>query len=210
VLVSITDTGVGMDERTRTRIFEPFFTTKEMGRGAGLGLASAYGIVQNHGGRITVYSEPGAGTTFNVYLPASDKRPVPEPVPALEPRGGRETVLLVDDEELIADVGRQMLESLGYAALVAVNGLDAISLYQSRQADVALVVLDMVMPDMGGGETFDRLKAINPEVKVLLSSGYSLNGQAAKIMDRGCQGFIQKPYNLNELSRRIREILDRP
>ncbi len=209
VKVSITDTGVGMDEATRQRIFDPFFTTKEMGRGTGLGLASAYGIIKNHHGFINVYSEKGEGTTFNIYLPPSEKEVVTEENLPEKMLRGTETILLVDDEEMIIEVGRGIIERLGYKVLTAKSGKEAISIYEKNRGQIDMVVLDMIMPDMGGGETYDRLKEINPNVKVLLSSGYSINGQATEILDRGCNGFIQKPFNLVELSKKIRNILDK-
>jgi two-component system, cell cycle sensor histidine kinase and response regulator CckA len=210
IKISVTDTGVGMDEQTKQRLFDPFFTTKGMGRGTGLGLSSAYGIVKNHDGMITVYSEKGHGSTFNLYLPASDKAVWEEKEPPGELTNGEGTILLVDDEELILEVGRPLLERLGYEVLVARSGKEAIAMYQENRDMIRLVIMDMVMPQMGGGETFDQLKAINPQVKVLLSSGYSINGQAQEILGRGCKGFIQKPFNLRELSQRLGEMLGGP
>jgi PAS domain S-box-containing protein len=210
VKVTVTDTGVGIDKKDLARVFEPFFTTKEMGRGTGLGLASVYGIIKSHGGHINVYSEKDQGTTFNFYLPASSLEVASEakPVaPAL--RKGRETVLLIDDEEMIIDVGCGLLSELGYTVIPARSGQEALDIYRQRQAEIDIVVMDMIMPGMGGGETFDRLKQINPHIKVLLSSGYSINGQASQIMDRGCNGFIQKPFNIKQLSAKLREILDK-
>ncbi len=205
--ISVTDTGMGMDEQTKQRLFDPFFTTKGMGRGTGLGLASAYGIIKNHGGIITVYSEKGHGSTFNIYLPASDKRVVQEKEAPADLVKGEGTILLVDDEEMILEVGKPMLERLGYGVLAAESGKEAIAVYQKNVDLIRGVILDMIMPEMSGGETFDRLKAINPEVKVLLSSGYSINGRAQEILNRGCHGFIQKPFNLGDLSQRIGEML---
>jgi CheY-like chemotaxis protein len=208
VKVSVTDQGAGMDEATRQRIFEPFFTTKEMGRGTGLGLASAYGIIKNHGGVINVYSERGQGTTFNLYLPVSDKEVALEKSVAREILKGSETILLIDDQEPVIQVGESMLKALGYKVLSAGNGEAAVALYEKKGKKIDLVILDMIMPGMGGSEVFDALKAINPAVKVILSSGYSLNGQATNILSRGCNGFIQKPFSLVDLSRKIRETLD--
>jgi len=208
VKISVSDTGVGMDEATIQRIFEPFFTTKEMGRGTGLGLASAYGIVKNHGGIINVYSEKGEGTTFNIYLPASEKEVIEERKLPEELVKGEETVLLVDDEDIIIDVGSKMLERLGYKILLARNGKEAAELYWKNKEKIDLVILDMIMPGMSGGETYNHLVRINPNVKVLLSSGYSINEQATEILERGCSGFIQKPFNLETLSQKMREILD--
>jgi len=208
VKISITDTGVGMDEATQQRIFEPFFTTKEMGRGTGLGLASVYGIIKNHGGLINVYSEKGGGTTFTIYLPASKKKAAKEEDLHEEIFKGKETVLLVDDEDMIIDVGQEILKTLGYKALIARSGKRAIELYKKKQDKIDVVILDMIMPEMGGGVTYDRMREINPDVKVLLSSGYSINGQASEILTRGCNGFIQKPFNMKELSQELRKILD--
>ena len=208
VKISITDTGVGMDETTQRRIFEPFFTTKEMGRGTGLGLASVYGIVKNHKGFVSVYSEKGEGSTFNIYLPASQKRIIKERKLNKEILMGTEVILLIDDEDMIIDVGEQVLERMGYTVLVARSGKEAIETYKRSMDKIDMVILDMIMPDMGGGEAYDRLKEINPDIKVLLSSGYSINGQATEILGRGCNGFIQKPFSIKDLSQKLREILD--
>ncbi|UCF90318.1 MAG: PAS domain S-box protein [Desulfobacterales bacterium] len=207
VKISITDTGVGMDEHTLKRMFDPFFTTKAKERGTGLGLASAYGIIQNHDGFITAYSVKGRGTTLNLFLPASEKAAIDERRPEPEIVRGTETVLLVDDEEMIIKVGVQLLRKMGYEVLVAGDGKKAIEIYSQNKAKIAIIILDMIMPEMGGGEVYDRVRQINPEAKVLLSSGYSLNGQAAEILKRGCTGFIQKPFSLVELSGKLREIL---
>jgi signal transduction histidine kinase/CheY-like chemotaxis protein len=207
VKISVKDTGVGMDEDTIKRIFDPFFTTKDRARGTGLGLASAYGIIKNHGGIINAHSMIGQGSTFDVYLPASTRKIVQKGELNREILEGSETVLLIDDEEIIIDIGEQILERLGYRALTARSGKEAIEIYRANKSKINIVILDMIMPDMGGGETYDRLKKINSEIKVLLSSGYSINGQASEIMNRGCDGFIQKPFNVEQLSMKIRGIL---
>jgi len=197
-----------MDAAVQARIFEPFFTTKPAGQATGLGLSSAFGIIKNHRGFITVQSQAGRGSIFRVYLPAVDKaarRPVPAARKATDQTP--HTILLVEDEEMVADIGRQMLERLGYRALVARSGAEALALYEQRQAEIDLVILDMIMPGMGGGAVFDRLRSINPQAMVLLSSGYSLNGQALDILNRGCRGFIQKPFSIGQLEQKIREIL---
>jgi two-component system, cell cycle sensor histidine kinase and response regulator CckA len=206
--ISVTDTGMGMDESTRQRVFDPFFTTKEKSRGTGLGLASAYGIIKNHSGIISVYSEVGQGTTFNIYLPLSGEdvyreRPMDDRL-----MGGAETILLIDDEKIIIDVGRTMLEKLGYRVIVANGGEQAIDIVQQMDEAISLIILDMMMPGMDGGKTFDRIREIEPTIPVLLSSGYSLNGKATGIIQRGCNGFIQKPFNLSELSQKIRRIIE--
>ena len=210
VRVSIRDTGVGMDEKTLDRVFEPFFTTKEMGRGAGLGLASAYGIIKSHGGFITVASKVGEGTTFDIFLPASREKAAPVTERLEAAVQGKETILLIDDEEVIIEVSSEILEMLGYRVWTVRTGQEAITLYKSRKNEIDLVILDMIMPGMSGGDTFDRLKAINPGVKVILSTGYSLTGQAREIMARGCRGFIQKPYKIETLSQKVREALAAP
>jgi PAS domain S-box-containing protein len=208
VKFSVTDNGIGMDKNIQKRIFEPFFTTKDVGKGSGLGLASAYGIIKNHGGLINCYSEPGHGTTFNIYLPAYEKAVTEEKEPIEVALKGSGTVLLVDDEELVVKIGKRMLEGLGYKVVPAKSGDEALKIYSHRPDGIDLVILDLIMPHMHGGEVFDRMKEINPRARVLLSSGYSLSGQAEKIMKRGCDGFIQKPFNTVQLSRKVREILE--
>ena len=208
VHISVTDTGSGMDEETAKRVFEPFFTTKELSRGTGLGLASAYGIIVNHDGIIDVSSRKGAGTTFNIYLPAS-KKAVPEERPKTsELVQGTGTVLLVDDEDLILDIGKEILERLGYRVITAKGGHEAARVFKENRSLIDLVILDMIMPDLSGGETYDALKEIDPGVKVLLSSGYSLESRAKDILERGCNGFIQKPFDLKALSVKIHEIIE--
>jgi two-component system cell cycle sensor histidine kinase/response regulator CckA len=208
VRISVEDSGVGMDETTQRRIFEPFFTTKEMGRGTGLGLASTYGIIKNHGGFIDVVSKKGKGTTFNIYLPASDKEIPKKRERPSEILRGTESVLLVDDEEMIIEVGQEILREMGYKVFSARTGQEAVELYAKNKGQIDMVILDMIMPGMGGGETFDRIKEMHPEAKVLLSSGYSVEGQASEILARGCNGFIQKPFSVKKLSQTIREVLD--
>ena len=208
VKISVGDSGVGMDNETLERIFEPFFTTKEVSRGTGLGLASAYGIIKNHSGMIDVTSQKGDGTTFTIYLPKSNKDFFEERPAVGKTIEGRETILLVDDEEMITDIGGKMLKKLGYRVVLAESGRKAMKIFEKLHSRIDLVILDMIMPDMGGSETFDQLKTISPDMKVLLSSGYSLDGQASQIMKRGCNGFIQKPFNLTHFSQKVREILD--
>lgn len=210
VKISIIDTGEGMEEQVVERIFEPFYTTKEMGRGTGLGLAMVYGIVKSHGGNIFATSQKREGSTFSIYLPASDKKMAPEARHMEKPVRGKETILLVDDEEVILRVTREMLKSLGYLVMSANNGREALSLFKENHQNIDLIILDMIMPDLKGSQTYDGFKEVCPDVKVLLSSGYSIDGQPTLLIERGCKAFIQKPYTVSELSQKVREVLDRP
>ena len=210
ILLKVKDTGTGMDQKIMDRIFEPFFTTKDLGRGSGLGLASVYGIIKGHGGYIDVESKKGQGVTFNIYLPASEKSIQKTSEISERIMEGNETILLVDDEALVVDVGVQLLEKLGYTVFEAQSGREAIRIFTERNRTIDMVILDMVMPGMGGGEVYDQIKRLDPKVKVLLSSGYSIDGQATEILNRGCEGFIQKPFNIKDLSKKIREVLNRP
>ena len=209
VLLQVTDNGTGMDEKTMERIFEPFFTTKEMGGGSGLGLASVYGIIKGHGGYIEVDSEKGLGTTFSIYLPASDQSVQKPSEPYEQVIKGDKTVLLVDDEEIVIDVAVELLKKLGYNVIEAGSGKEAIQLFGEWCDKIDMVILDIIMPDIGGGEVYDRIKEIDPQVKVLLSSGYSIDGQATDILERGCNSFIQKPFSMAVLSKKIREVLNK-
>jgi PAS domain S-box-containing protein len=209
VRLTITDTGIGMDVETRERIFEPFFTTKEGTEASGLGLASAYGIIEGHGGYIDVDSVAGRGTTFSLYLRASEKE-IEKPVTSTDQIiRGSGTVLLVDDEPMVLEVGTKLLEKLGFGVIQAKGGREAIEIYEKHQDGIDLIVLDMIMPDVGGGETFDRMKQINPRAKVILSTGYTKDGRAAEIMARGCDAFLQKPFTIRDLSARISEVFGR-
>ncbi|MGD9285338.1 MAG: response regulator, partial [Desulfobacterales bacterium] len=204
---TISDTGIGMDRATLEHIFDPFFTTKEMGRGTGLGLASVYGIIKGHDGYIDVESEKNQGTTFTIYLPATQKT-IEEPAEtASELIRGSGTLLVVDDEDLVLDVAANMLEKLGYTVLKAQNGAEAIDIFKAHKDAIKIVVLDIIMPDLGGSDVYDIIKKINPDVKVLLSSGYSVDGQAIELLERGCDGFMQKPFTMEELSGKIEQIL---
>ncbi|NOQ96001.1 MAG: PAS domain S-box protein [Desulfobacterales bacterium] len=209
VLLTVRDTGTGMDKRTTERVFDPFFSTKGLGKGTGLGLASVYGIIKAHGGYIDVESKKGSGTTFKIYLPGAEKKVEMVAKSAQQIIKGNETVLLVDDEPMVLEVGINMLKKLGYTVLEAKGGREAVKVYKANKYKIDLVILDMIMPDRGGGETYDQMKEIDPTVTVLLSSGYSIDGQATEILERGCNGFIQKPFTIKELSGRIREILEK-
>jgi two-component system, cell cycle sensor histidine kinase and response regulator CckA len=208
IKIAVADTGIGMDEATQRRIFEPFFTTKEMGLGTGLGLASAYGIIKNHGGSISVQSQPGKGASFIIYLPASIGSLEEEEAGSAQIMTGTGTILIIDDQDIVLDVGQEILKTIGYQALAAHGGEEALKIYREKMNEIDLVILDMIMPSMSGEETYSHLKAMNPKVKVILSSGYSINDQASRIMDNGCNGFIQKPFDAQDLSKKVREVLE--
>ena len=207
VRVSVADTGFGINPSILRKIFDPFFTTKGIGTGTGLGLASAYGIIKNHHGAIDVDSQVGKGSVFYFYLPASEKAVRTTRAESEQLARGSESILLVDDESMVLDVGQQLLKALGYHVTTASSGQAAIEIYDQLKDSIDLVILDMIMPQMGGSDTFDQLKRINPDVRVLLSSGYSIDGQASSILNRGCNGFIQKPFTVTVLAKRIREVL---
>ena len=209
VHLQVRDTGMGIDEKNRERIFDPFFTTKAMGRGTGLGLASVYGIVKAHDGFIDVDSKIDRGTTFNIYLPGSDKQPLHQETSQPDVITCQGKAMLVDDEEIAVDVGAEMLQKAGFSVVSAMSGKEAIELYREKRDEIDLVILDMIMPDIGGGEVFDEIRAMNPQAKVLLSSGYSIDGKATEILQRGCNGFIQKPFGLEQLMKKISEIIEK-
>ena len=203
VKLVVKDTGIGMDAATRARIFEPFFTTKRPGLGTGLGLASVYGIVRSHAGFMTVESEVGIGTTFSVFLPATDLPTMEDETPPAAIMHGSGTVLVVDDEQYVLKVLTGLLESIGYDVLTASSGREAVEIVRKRGLGLKVVILDMVMPDMSGGQTYDSLRKVAPGLKVLLSSGYGIEVQAKEMLARGCEGFIQKPYDVATLSAKL-------
>jgi nitrogen-specific signal transduction histidine kinase/CheY-like chemotaxis protein len=207
VKVVVTDTGGGMDAATQTRIFEPFFTTKGRGIGAGLGLAAVYGIVRSHRGFICVDSALGSGTTLTVFLPLTEQPPEAESVSPEEVRPGEGTILVVDDDEVLVKLCARMLNRIGYNVMTASSGVRAIELMRQHKDQISLVILDIIMPEMSGSQVYDALKEIAPATKVLLASGYSVEGQAQELLARGCNGFIQKPFSVADLSVKLRELL---
>jgi PAS domain S-box-containing protein len=210
VQLTVSDTGHGMDKETLEHIFEPFYTTKETGKGTGLGLATVYGIVKSHKGHIVCYSELGVGTTFKIYLPAmeSTEGTARAEEQIMEPQGGSETVLFVDDDKPIRILGTEILENFGYTVLTATDGESALDLYREKQEKIDLVILDLIMPGMGGKRCMVELLKINPEARVAIASGYSPDGPTKEILKNGAKGFINKPYDLRQILKVVREVLD--
>lgn len=206
VQISVSDTGVGMDKDTQEHIFDPFFTTKE--KGTGLGLSLVYGIIKKHGGFIQVYSEPGKGSEFRLFLPACTAgEACSEVQKGSEFRRGTATVLVVDDEPMIRDIVKEILERQGYSVLTAADGAEAVTIYQQNAGRIGLVLLDMVMPQMNGREVFQRLRRINPGVRVIVSSGYSHDRDADHLLEQGAVGFVQKPYRRSDLLRAVEDAI---
>ncbi|MBI5251012.1 MAG: PAS domain S-box protein [Desulfomonile tiedjei] len=209
VLLSVSDTGHGMDKETVERIFEPFYTTKETGKGTGLGLAMVYGIVKQHAGHVTCYSEPGVGTTFRIYLSAvstESKSQLPQEKQKLLP--GTETILLVDDEVSIIEFGKRILERSGYTVITANNGKTALEKYKKEKDHISLVILDLIMPEMGGKQCLEELLKLNKTARVLIASGYSMESQIKETAEAGGRGFVSKPYNVREMLQAVRDVLD--
>jgi len=206
--IAVTDSGIGMDESTQRRIFDPFFTTKEHGRGTGLGLASAYGIIGNHSGIITVDSKLGEGTTFTIYLPISGQAPARRIPADAAIRQGAGTILLIDDEEMIRQVGTALLESLGYRTFAVGSGELALQCLAERGGQIDLVLLDLIMPGMDGAAVYDEIHLRYPLLPVVLSSGYALDDVAEAVLAKGCRAFIQKPFSLAVLSQQLRAVLE--
>src|SRR6266852_6381330 len=209
VLLSVSDTGIGMDPATIERIFEPFFTTKEVGKGTGLGLATVFGIVKQHGGFINVYSEPGKGTTFRVYLPSDNGVAEPLRSEGLErPQKGTETVLLAEDHEGLRELGQETLEALGYHVILATNGSEAVALFKSNAPRIDVVVVDVVMPGMSGPDAYAEMCTIRPGLAVVFATGYT--AEAASLTSLVAKGasVLQKPYTATSLSKAIRHVLE--
>ena len=208
-VISIQDTGIGMDEPTMERIFQPFFTTKDVGAGVGMSLASAYGILRNHGGLITVQSKLGQGSSFSLYLPCGEDV-LDGGIDVLEvAESGKGTVLLVDDDAMILEIGSKLLERLGYQVITAASGPQAIQFYQAHVSEIDLVILDIAMPEMDGEATYEELKRIDPDIRVIVASGYPIDGKAASILKKGGKDFIQKPFSPKVLAEKIDKALGR-
>ncbi|MHB8202151.1 MAG: PAS domain S-box protein [Desulfomonilaceae bacterium] len=209
VLLTVSDTGQGMDKKTLSHIFEPFFSTKEVGKGTGLGLATVYGIVKQHDGHIICYSEPGHGTTFKIYLPAiRTEQDLEATTFEMAIPGGTETILLVDDEESIRELGAELLNSFGYKVMTAGNGKEALETYRVEKDRIALILLDLIMPEMDGKKCLEEILQVDSNAKVIIASGYSEHGPAKGIMAAGAKGFIDKPFDMRELLEKIRKTID--
>jgi len=207
-VIKVSDTGTGMPPEVTERIFEPFFTTKPRDKGTGLGLAITYGIVKNHGGFIEVASEVGVGTSFSVYLPVDESETAETQLKEDEHLFQRTgTIMVVDDEKPALSVAERILRKFGFDVVAASNGPDAVKAFKRLKTQIDLVVLDIIMPGMDGADVFRELKALNPDVKVILASGYSVNGQAGAIMKEGAVGFVQKPFTISELGAAINHAL---
>ena len=210
VLLTISDTGHGMDKETLEHIFDPFYTTKETGKGTGLGLAMVYGIVKSHNGYIMCYSEPGEGTAFKIYMPAIEQEAELEELKEEKmPNGGTETILLVDDEENIRELGENTITKFGYKVITAPDGESALELYREKKNKIDLIILDLIMPGMSGRKCLEKLLKINPQTRVLIASGYSVNGPTKEALEAGAKGFIGKPYDIKRMLKAIRETLDK-
>jgi len=211
VLLSVSDTGHGMDQDTLQKIFDPFFTTKEPGKGTGLGLATVYGIVKNHHGHINCYSKEGIGTTFKIYFPVISFTQDEAPPLIREqdiPKGKGELVLFVDDEDALRELGKQILTRFGYRVVTAENGREALEIFKEKQQEIALVILDLIMPEMEGDHCLKEILKISPGAKVLIASGYSPNGPFKEMLTIGAKGFIAKPYEIKEMLQTIRDVIE--
>jgi two-component system, cell cycle sensor histidine kinase and response regulator CckA len=208
VVLQVRDTGIGMAPSVSDRVFEPFYTTKELGAGTGLGLAAVYGTLKNHKGAVSVESTPGKGSVFSLFLPVTRREAAVlrhQEEPATLRLSG--SVMVVDDEVAVRDVMSSMLKALGCTVLEFSDGESAIAYFRGQHRSVDLVLLDLMMPGMSGADTFAALKGIDPDVQVVIASGYSLDGQAQHLIDSGAQGFLQKPFNMTSLARRVSPLL---
>jgi len=208
-LLIIADTGHGMDKEIFEHLYEPFYTTKGVGKGTGLGLAMVYGIVKSHEGYIFCNSEWGKGTIFEIYLPViGQSLKTEESKEEKVPRGGKEIILLIDDDEAIRDLGNHILNQFGYTVMTAPDGEGGVELYQKERGKIDLVILDLIMPGMGGRRCLEELLKMNPRAKVVIASGYSVDEPTKEALEVGAKNFISKPYAIREMLKVIREVLD--
>lgn len=207
IRITVSDQGEGIDRDILPRIFEPFFTTREFGKGTGLGLAMAYGIVKSHKGFIHVSSTPGRGTSFSVYLPVARLEEDSEVQPETSDQMLRANILIVDDEELVAFMLAQHLQNLGCRTFNASNGQEALDILENHKHELDVAILDLNMPVMDGRETYEKMVELKPDIKVLISSGFTRNGSVEEILAKGAHGFIEKPFSLENITAKIREVL---
>ena len=207
VFIKIEDDGRGMDEEIRNRVFEPFFTTKFTGRG--LGMAAAYGIIKNHSGSISIDSKSGSGTTVTIYIPALKTQAKVHALPKVEPliSKGTGTIFVIEDEQMVMDLLILQLEKLGYRVLSAMTGNEAVKIAESFDGDIDLAILDMILPDMRGIDIYKSIKKARPDMKVIVSSGYSIDGPAKEVLEAGAEAFLQKPFRKAELSEILKKTL---
>jgi len=210
MLLSIKDNGVGMEQETVQKIFDPFFTTKGTGVGTGLGLSMSHAIITQHQGFITVYSEIGIGTTFNMFLPVSAESSEQDNIITYEVNDfkGEGLILVVDDEEVLRNLAKDILEDSGYEVILAVDGLDAVEKFEKYHKKLKMVLLDMVMPKLSGKEAYIKMRDINPNVNVLLASGFKQDDRVQFVKDLGVKGFMQKPYTFDKLAKKVYEIIN--
>ena len=208
VQLTVSDTGFGMDGETLDRIFEPFYSTKGLAYKTGLGLAVVHGIIEQHGGYVKCNSKPGHGTTFQIYLPAAQPRKADSVSVKAQPLGGTETILIVDDEEYVRDLASRFLERAGYRVIIAEDALMALGLYDKERSNISLVILDLIMPKIGGRQCLDDLLKIDPKLKVLIASGYSDAENREELVRAGARGFVEKPFHMTELLQTLRDVLD--
>jgi PAS domain S-box-containing protein len=207
-MLQVSDTGVGMSDKVRQKVMEPFFTTKGVGKGTGLGLSVTHGIVESHKGHIHIYSEINRGTCIRIYLPLSEAaEEADKSHEEFVIHRGTETVLIVDDEPEVLDIAAALLKKAGYTPIPALGGPKALEIFHSKNGEIDIVLLDMIMPGLSGSEVYDELKKHNPGIAVLLASGFSINGQAGELLQKGVQGFVQKPFDIYSLTKAIREVL---
>ena len=206
----ISDTGTGIEKDALEHIFDPFFTTKDVGRGTGLGLSVVYGIVRQHHGHISCETDPGKGTTFKVYFPLTEEvdRFLNETVEKVDIIRGTETILLVDDENFVRDLGQEMLQQAGYKVFTAQTGKEALEIYREQRDAISLVLLDLIMPEMSGRQCISGILQSNPEAKVLIISGYSLETGLTEALAIGAQGFVSKPFDVAKFLQQVRNVLD--